>query len=82
MFVKIEILGSGCPKCKQTERVMNKAVKELNIDAEIVKVTDISEIMERGVVATPAVSIDGNIVISGKVPRIEEAKKLLINLQL
>jgi small redox-active disulfide protein 2 len=61
---------------------MNKAVKELNIDAEIVKVTDISEIMERGVVATPAVSIDGNIVISGKVPRIEEAKKLLINLQL
>lgn len=80
--MKIEILGSGCPKCKQTERVMNKAVKELNIDAKIVKVTDISEIMERGVVATPAVSIDGNIVISGKVPKIEEAKKLLINLQL
>jgi small redox-active disulfide protein 2 len=82
MFVKIEILGSGCPKCKQTERVMNKAVKELNIDAKIVKVTDISEIMERGVIVTPAVSIDGNIVISGKVPKIEEAKKLLINLQI
>ncbi|MGC9383974.1 MAG: thioredoxin family protein [Kosmotogaceae bacterium] len=82
MFVKIEILGSGCPKCKQTERVMNKAVKELNLDAEIVKVMDISEIMERGVVATPAVSVDGNIVISGKVPKVEEAKKLLINLRL
>lgn len=82
MFVKIEILGSGCPKCKQTERIMNKAVKELNFDAEIVKVMDISEIMDRGVVATPAVSIDGNIVISGKVPKVEEAKKLLINLQL
>ncbi len=80
--MKIEILGSGCPKCKQTERVMNKAVKELNIDAKIVKVTDISEIMERGVIVTPAVSIDGNIVISGKVPKIEEAKKLLINLQI
>lgn len=82
MFMKIEILGSGCSKCKQTEKNMSKAVKGLDLNAEIVKVTDISEIMERGVVATSAVLVDGKVIISGKVPQLEEAKKLLINLQL
>ncbi|MFW6119494.1 MAG: thioredoxin family protein [Petrotogales bacterium] len=79
--MKIEILGSGCPKCKQTEKIMTKAVNELEIDAEVKKVTDISEIMERGIVATPAVSINGKVVISGKIPKLQEAKKLLINLK-
>ncbi|MFO7882006.1 MAG: thioredoxin family protein [Kosmotogaceae bacterium] len=79
--MKIEVLGSGCPKCKQTEKIMKKAVEELDFDAEVLKVTDISEIMERGVVATPAVSVDGKVIISGKIPKLEEAKKLLINLK-
>ncbi|ABR30688.1 redox-active disulfide protein 2 [Thermosipho melanesiensis] len=76
---KIEILGSGCPKCKQTEKIMKIAVKDLEIDAKIEKVTDIDEIISRGVVATPAVAIDGKVVISGKIPTLEEAKELLNN---
>ncbi|MBB6062917.1 small redox-active disulfide protein 2 [Thermosipho japonicus] len=77
MAKKIEILGSGCPRCKQTEKIMKMAVEELNIDATIEKVQDINEIISRGVAATPAVAIDGKIVISGKIPKLEEAKKLL-----
>jgi len=76
---KIEILGSGCPRCKQTEKIMKIAVEELGIDAKIEKVTDIDEIISRGVISTPAVAIDGKIVISGKIPTLEEAKKLLNN---
>ena len=75
--MKIEIFGSGCPRCKQTEKIMKMAVEELDSDAIIEKVTDMMAIMEKGIVSTPAVAIDGKIVLSGKIPSIDEAKRLI-----
>jgi len=72
--MKIEILGSGCPKCKQLEANARKAVEETGKKAAIVKVTDINEIINRGVMATPAISIDGKIRASGRIPGVEEIK--------
>ncbi|MEM2956562.1 MAG: thioredoxin family protein [Candidatus Pacearchaeota archaeon] len=75
--MKIEILGSGCPKCKQLEANARKAVEEVKKKAEIVKVTDINEIINRGVAATPAIVIDGKLKASGRIPEVEEIKKWL-----
>ena len=75
--MKIEVYGTGCPRCKQTEKIMKMAVEELSSDATVEKVTDMMAIVEKGVVSTPAVAIDGKIVLSGKIPSIEEAKKLI-----
>ena len=68
--MKIEILGSGCPKCKQLEANVKKAVEETKKKAEIVKVTDIDEIINRGVMATPAIIIDGKLKASGRIPEV------------
>lgn len=75
--MKIEILGTGCPKCKTTEKNVRKAVEELGLQAEIVKVDDLQQIVDRGVMMTPAVFIDGDAKIVGRVPSPEEIKKLL-----
>ncbi|CCU84544.1 MULTISPECIES: thioredoxin family protein [unclassified Mesotoga] len=75
--MKIEIFGSGCPRCKQTEKIMKMAVEELDSDAIIEKVTDMMAIMEKGIVSTPAVAVDGKIVLSGKIPSLDEAKRLI-----
>jgi len=75
--MKVEIFGSGCPRCKQTEKVMKMAVEELGTNATVEKVTDMMAMMEKGIISTPAVALDGEIVLSGKIPSLEEAKKLL-----
>jgi small redox-active disulfide protein 2 len=75
--MKIEILGAGCAKCKVTEKNVRKAVDELGIQAEIVKIDDLQEIVNRGVMMTPAVFIDGQAKIVGRVPSPEDIKKLL-----
>jgi small redox-active disulfide protein 2 len=75
--MKIEILGSGCPKCKQLEENARKAVEETGKKAEIIKVTDIDEIISKGVMATPAIIIDGKLKASGRIPTLEEIKKWL-----
>lgn len=75
--MKIEILGTGCPKCKTTEKIVRKAVEELGIKAEIVKVEDLQKIIDRGVMMTPAVFVDGEAKIVGHVPSADEIKKLL-----
>ena len=75
--MKIEILGTGCPKCKKTEKVVKKVVEELGKDAEVVKVEDLQEIVNRGVMMTPAVVIDGEVKIVGHIPSVDEIKKLL-----
>lgn len=72
--MKIEVLGTGCPKCQATVRNAEQAAKELGIQAEIVKVDDISEITARGVMVTPALAIDGEIKCSGRIPTVEEIK--------
>jgi len=75
--MKIEVLGPGCPKCHKVEENVNKALAELNKTAEVVKVSAIDAIVERGIMQTPAISIDGKIVAQGKVPTVEEIKGLL-----
>lgn len=77
MAKKIEIFGKGCARCKQTEKIVRMVLEELNIDATVEKVEDIAEIIARGVVSTPAIAVDGKIVLSGKIPTLEEAKKLI-----
>lgn len=75
--MKIEILGTGCPKCETLAKNVETAIRELGIDAEVAKVTDIVEIADRGVMMTPALSVDGDIVLVGKVATVEELKALL-----
>ncbi len=70
--MKIEILGTGCPKCETVAKNVQSAVRELGIQVEVVKVTDIGEIAARGVMLTPAVAIDGDIKSVGKVPTMQE----------
>jgi len=75
--VRIEVLGTGCMKCKRLLKNVETAVKELGIEAEIKKVDDITEIMDRGVMFTPALAIDGEMKISGRVADVEELKEIL-----
>jgi len=72
--MKIEILGMGCPKCKKTVANAEQAVRELGVDAEIVKVEKIDEIMKYGVIMTPALVVDGEVKCAGKIPAVEEVK--------
>ncbi len=75
--MKIEILGSGCAKCKSVEKLVRNIVEELGIQADIIKVEDLQEIVNRGIMMTPAVFIDGEAKIVGRVPTADELKKLL-----
>ncbi len=75
--MKIEVFGVGCPKCKKTEENVKKAVEDLGIDAEVISVFDQTQMITRGITDSPAVVIDGEIKIAGRVPEIEEIKRLL-----
>jgi len=74
---KIQILGTGCPKCHKLAENAEAAAKELGMEYELVKVTNINEIMKFGVMITPALAVDGQVKVAGKVPSSEEIKKLL-----
>lgn len=71
---KIELFGTGCPNCQKTEENINSVIEELDLDAELVKVQDMDKITERGVALTPAVAVDEDMKVSGKVPSEEEIK--------
>ena len=75
--MKIEILGTGCPKCKMLEANAKKALEELGKKAELVKVTEIDKIVGYGVMSTPAIVIDGEVKSYGKVADVEEIKEML-----
>ena len=75
----IKILGTGCPSCVSAEKVVEGVVNELNLDAKIEKVTDIMEIMAFDVMKTPAVVVDGKVMIKGKVPTQDEVKAILVD---
>ena len=75
--MKIEIYGSGCAKCKKTEEIVRQAVKELNIKAEISKIEDLQKIIDKGIMMTPAVAVDGVVKILGRVPSIQDVEKIL-----
>ncbi len=71
---KIEILGTGCPKCQKTTELVEKEIKSAGVEAEVVKVQDLEEIVNRGVMMTPAVMVDGEIKSEGKIPTAKEIK--------
>lgn len=75
--MKIEILGTGCPKCKQLEVNARKALEESKKIAEIIKVTDMSDIISYGIMSTPAIVIDGKVKCYGRLASSEEIKKWL-----
>ncbi len=75
--MRIEVLGSGCPKCMSVEQNVRKALAELAVQADVVKVTDIQQIIQRGVMSTPALVIDGKLVLEGKNPTVQQLKQLL-----
>lgn len=66
--MKIQVMGPGCPKCAKAEQIVKEAVTEAGIDAEVVKVSDFQEIAAFGVFSTPAIAIDGEVKVVGKVP--------------
>jgi small redox-active disulfide protein 2 len=72
--MKIEILGIGCPKCNAATENVKKALSDIGKTAEVVKVTDIKQMMERGVMSTPALIIDGKLMVQGKTPNVEQIK--------
>jgi len=75
--MKIEILGTGCPKCKKTEKIVQEVIKETGSNAEVVKIEDLQQIIDRGVMMTPAVVVDGDVKIVGHVPSKDEIRNIL-----
>ncbi len=74
---KVEVIGTGCAKCRRLLANAEQAVKDLKIAAEVIKVDDIDEIVNRGVMMTPALFIDGKVRAEGRVPDVNEIKKML-----
>jgi len=77
-MTKIEILGTGCAKCKRLYANVQEAVKDLKIMAEVVKVEELDEIVNRGVMLTPALFINGEVRAEGRVPCVDEIKTMLM----
>ena len=75
----IKVLGTGCAKCKSLEKAVREVVAQNGIDAEVTKVEDIMEIMKFNVMTTPALVIDGKVVVKGRVPSNDELKQILTN---
>ena len=75
--MKVQILGTGCPKCKKLAANAEAAAKELGIEYQLEKVTAVNDIMKFGVMMTPALAVDGEVKVAGKVPGVDEIKKML-----
>ncbi|UCE80803.1 MAG: TM0996/MTH895 family glutaredoxin-like protein [Methanobacteriota archaeon] len=75
--MKIEVFGTGCPKCNMLEVNATKALRNLGVQAEVVKVTDIEQIVDRGLMSTPALAIDGEVVVAGRVASVGELTELI-----
>lgn len=74
---KLQILGTGCPKCRRLAELSEAAARESGLEFEIEKVTDINEIIGFGVMMTPALAVDGEVKVAGRVPSVEEIRKML-----
>ena len=73
----IKILGTGCPKCEKLTELTEQAANELGLEFEIEKVTELNDIMEYGIMMTPGLVVDGEVKVAGKLPGLEEIKKML-----
>ena len=73
----IKVLGPGCPKCEELFKLTQRATLEMNLECNLQKVTDINEITSHGVLFTPALVVDGQVKVSGKVPSIADLKEML-----
>jgi small redox-active disulfide protein 2 len=76
--MKLQILGTGCAKCNALAQATEQAAQALGLQYELEKVTDLNRIMSFGVMVTPALVVDGKVKVSGKVPSVDELKKLLV----
>ncbi|GMW02770.1 MAG: thioredoxin family protein [Candidatus Hydrogenedentota bacterium] len=77
-MMKLQVLGTGCPKCRKLTESAEAAAKELGLEYELEKITDLHDIMAFGVMVTPALVVDGQVKLSGKAPDVGEIKKLLV----
>jgi small redox-active disulfide protein 2 len=75
--MEIKVLGTGCSKCKTLEKVTKEAVAKAGVEASVTKVEDIVEIMQMGVMSTPALVVDGEVVLTGKIPSVDEMVKIV-----
>jgi small redox-active disulfide protein 2 len=78
-MLKIQVLGPGCANCQRLEKLAEQAVAELGVEAEVEKVTDMRQIMARGVMATPGLAVDDKLVSTGRVPSRSEVVALIAN---
>lgn len=77
--MEIKVLGTGCPKCKSLEKMTRDTVTDMGIEASVTKEEDIMKIMEYGIMRTPGLVIDGKVVLSGRLPSVNELKEILTN---
>jgi small redox-active disulfide protein 2 len=75
--MEIKILGTGCAKCKQLEKTVREAVDEMGLDATVEKVTELTDIMEYGIMSTPGLVVDGQVRLAGRLPKMAELKSIL-----
>jgi small redox-active disulfide protein 2 len=76
--MKVQVLGPGCPKCKKLAENAEAAAREVGSDVQVVKVTDIDEIVKSGVMLTPGLAVNGKVKSAGRVPDIEEIKRWIV----
>jgi small redox-active disulfide protein 2 len=76
--MKIQVLGTGCSKCKTLYEIVNKAVQETGVDGKVEKVEDIQQILAFQIFMTPALAINGQVKAAGRIPSLEEVKKMLL----
>jgi small redox-active disulfide protein 2 len=79
--MKIQVLGSGCPTCKKLYELTQKAVDELNLNNKVEYITDVSKIIEMGVMSSPVLAVDGKPLMVGFVPDVEKVKSLLMGVK-
>lgn len=75
--MEIKVLGTGCAKCKQLEKVVREAVDEMGLDAEVEKVTELTDIMAYGIMSTPGLVVNGEVRLAGRLPKVAEVKSIL-----
>jgi len=75
--MEIKVLGGGCASCKKLHELVQEAVKELNAEADVLYITDMAEIMQTGIMSTPALMVNGKVKLTGRVPKIKEIKKII-----